>query len=58
MATAQTLSLDFPEEPEARGRESALGPLAQEVERLASLLVADGLLHFSVIGRRETCILA
>ena len=35
-----------------------LRPLAQEVERLASLLVADGLLHFSVIGRRENCILA
>ena len=26
-----------------KGRVSALGPLAQEVERLASLLVADGL---------------
>ena len=36
----------------------SLCPLAQEVERLASLLVADGLLHFSVIGRREICILA
>ena len=41
-----------------KGRVSTLGPLAQEVERLASLLVADGLLHFSVIGRRENCILA
>lgn len=36
----------------------SLRPLSQEVERLARLLVADGLLHFSVIGRREICILA
>lgn len=35
-----------------------LRPLAQEVVRLASLLVADGLLHLSVIGRGENCILA
>lgn len=43
--------------PKAR-REIPLCPLAQDVERLASLLVADGLLHFSVIGRGENCILA
>ena len=35
-----------------------LRPLAQEVVRLASLIIADGLLHLSVIGRREICILA
>lgn len=46
-----------PLRPKAR-REIPLRPLAQEVERLASLLVADGLLHLSVIGRREICILA
>ncbi|HAM28679.1 MAG TPA: hypothetical protein DCP79_02100 [Prevotella sp.] len=41
-----------------REKRNPLRLLAQEVERLASLLVADGLLHFSVIGRRENCILA
>ena len=46
-----------PHRPKAR-REIPLCPLAQEVERLASLLVADGLLHFSVIERSKTCILA
>ena len=45
--------------PQTQSEEGiSLCPLAQDVERLASLLVADGLLHFSVIGRRETCILA
>lgn len=46
-----------PHRPKAR-RESPYAPSRKDVERLASLLVADGLLHFSVIGRRETCILA
>lgn len=41
-----------------REKRNPLRLLAQEVERLASLLVADGLLHFSVIGRGENCILA
>ena len=36
----------------------SLRPLAQEVVRLASLLIADGQLHLSVIGRGENCILA
>lgn len=45
--------------PQTQSEEGiSLCPLAQDVERLASLLVADGLLHFSVIGRREICILA
>lgn len=46
-----------PPQPQ-REKRNPLRLLAQEVERLASLLVADGLLHFSVIGRRENCILA
>lgn len=46
-----------PPQPQ-REKRNPLRLLAQEVERLASLLVADGLLHFSVIGRREICILA
>lgn len=45
--------------PQTQSEEGiSLCPLAQDVERLASLLVADGLLYLSVIGRRETCILA
>lgn len=46
-----------PPQPQ-REKRNPLRPLAQEVECQASLLVADGLLHFSVIGRRENCILA
>lgn len=46
-----------PPQPQ-REKRNPLCPLAQEVERLARLLVADGLLHFSVIGRCEICILA
>lgn len=45
--------------PQTQSEEGiSLCPLAQDVERLASLLVADGLLHFSVIERLENCILA
>ena len=45
--------------PQTQSEEGvSLCPLAQDVERLASLLVADGLLHLSVIGRREIWILA
>ena len=54
---AQPVTGQAPLRPKAR-REIPLCPLAQEVERLASLLVADGQLHLSVIGRREICILA
>lgn len=46
-----------PPQPQ-REKRNPLRLLAQEVERLASLLVADGLLYLSVIGRREICILA
>lgn len=45
--------------PQTQSEEGiSLRPLAQEVVRLASLLIADGLLHLSVIGRGEICILA
>lgn len=45
--------------PQTQSEEGiSLCPLAQDVERLASLLVADGLLHLSVIERLEICILA
>lgn len=54
---AQPVTGQVPPQPQ-REKRNPLRLLAQEVERLASLLVADGLLHFSVIGRRETCILA
>lgn len=54
---AQPVTGQAPLRPKAR-RKIPLCPLAQDVERPASLLVADGLLHFSVIGRRKNCILA
>lgn len=54
---AQPVTGQVPPQPQ-REKRNPLRLLAQEVERLASLLVADGLLHFSVIGRREICILA
>lgn len=46
-----------PPQPQ-REKRNPLRSLAKEVELLASLLVADGLLHFSVIERSKTCILA
>lgn len=46
-----------PPQPQ-REKRNPLRPLAKEVEHLSSLLVADGLLHFSVIERSKTCILA
>lgn len=46
-----------PPQPQ-REKRNPLRPLAKEVEHLASLLVADGLLHFSMIERSKTCILA
>lgn len=45
--------------PQTQSEEGiSLCSLAQEVVRLASLLIADGQLHLSVIGRGENCILA
>lgn len=55
---AQPVTGQAPPTQPQREKRNPLRLLAQEVERLASLLVADGLLHLSVIGRREICILA
>lgn len=55
---AQPVTGQAPPPQPQREKRNPLRPLAQEVERLASLLVADGLLHFSVIERSKTCILA